>query len=66
MFVCYCVFERVSQNYTSCLYETFCLSIFKLFLELLQLVSDVVKVGRKILKIYVTITVLDQRGRGLG
>lgn len=44
----------------------FSLQIFKLFLELLQLGSDVVKVKRKILKIYMAITVLDQRGRGLG
>lgn len=61
-----CVFERVSENYTSCLYEMFRLQIFKLFLKLFQLGSDVVNVERIILKTYMAITVLDQRGRDLG
>lgn len=60
------VFERVSENYTSYLYEMFCLQIFKLVLELLLLGSDVVKVERIILKTYVAIAVLDERERDLG
>lgn len=64
--MCVCVFERVSENYTSCLYEMFHLQIFKLFLKLFQLGSDVVNVERIILKTYMAITVLDQRGRDLG